>query len=74
MTDVIDNKLRKVWDDFTVKDTASYSTVLDTVSTNASDKAQLIALSFFGVYSGWNGKAYGEGNYKIGLTEQLEKS
>ena len=47
MTDVIDNKLRKVWDDFTVKDTASYSTVLDTASTNASDKAQLLALSFF---------------------------
>jgi len=70
MTDIIDNKLRMVWDDFTVKDTESYSTVLDTTSTTASDKAQLMALSFFGVYSGWNGKAYGEGNYTQGLTEQ----
>ena len=70
MTDTIDNRLRTIWDDFTVKDTASYSTVLDTASTNASDKAQLIALSFFGVYSGWNGKAYGEGKYTQGLTEQ----
>ena len=70
MTDTINNRLRMVWDDFTVKDTASYTTVLDTASTNSSDKAQLIALSFFGVYSGWNGKAYGEGNYTQGLTEQ----
>ena len=33
--------------------------------------ARLVALGFFGVYSGWNGKAYGEGSYLIlDLTEQ----
>ena len=70
MTEIVDTKLKKIWSDFTVKDTVSYSTVLDTASVNASDKAKTIALGFFGVYSGWNGKAYGEGNYKTGLTEQ----
>lgn len=70
MTEIVDTKLKKIWSDFTVKDTDSYSTVLDTASVNASDKAKTIALGFFGVYSGWNGKAYGEGSYTKGLTEQ----
>ena len=46
MTEIVDTKLKKIWSDFTVKDTVSYSTVLDTASVNASEKAKTMALGF----------------------------
>jgi hypothetical protein len=70
MTSHVEDRFKRVWDDFTVKDTDNYLTSLSVSTTTSSDTAKIIALSFFANYSGYDGTAYGEGEYNIGLTEQ----
>lgn len=70
MTDFVEDRFRRVWDDFIVKDLDNYLTNLSLSTTTSSDTAKIVALSFFRNYSGFDGTAYGEGVYNIGLTEQ----
>tara|TARA_B100001175_G_C19425502_1_gene598383 strand:- start:42 stop:941 length:900 start_codon:yes stop_codon:yes gene_type:complete len=70
MTTVIDERYRREWDDYVVKDTTNYETSLDVTNLNASEQARTVALGFFRNYSGFDQTAYGEGNYTTGLTEQ----
>jgi hypothetical protein len=63
-------KLQTVWSDFTVKDESLYSTQLELSTTIASESLKDLCLNFFGNYSGFNGTAYGEGFFDLGLTEQ----
>lgn len=72
MTDTVELSLQKIWNDFNVKDSTLYSTQLVLNDITASEKAKLIALNFFGRYTGYTGTAYGEGSYDTGLTEQQE--
>tara|TARA_B100001094_G_scaffold322825_1_gene372736 strand:+ start:1629 stop:2528 length:900 start_codon:yes stop_codon:yes gene_type:complete len=70
MTTVIDERYKREWDDYVVKDTTNYETSLDVTNLNASEQARTVALGFFRNYSGFDQTAYGEGNYTTGLTEQ----
>jgi len=70
MTTTIDERYRREWDDYVVKDTTNYETSLDVTNLNASEQARDVALGFFRNYSGFDQTAYGEGNYNTGLTEQ----
>ena len=68
--DTVENKFKKIWSDFTVKDETAYTTQLSLENVTSSENARLLALSFFASYSGFDTTAYGEGEYDIGLTEQ----
>ena len=70
MTNHVEDRYKRVWDDFIVKDLDNYLTNLNVSTTTSSDNAKILALSFFSNYSGFDGTAYGEGSYNIGLTEQ----
>lgn len=68
--DTVENKFKKIWSDFTVKDETAYTTQLPLENVTSSENARLLALSFFNSYSGFDTTAYGEGEYDTGLTEQ----
>lgn len=68
--DTVENKFKKIWSDFTVKDQTAYTTQLSLENVTSSENAKLLALGFFSSYSGFDTTAYGEGEYNIGLTEQ----
>ena len=68
--DTVENKFKKIWSDFTVKDETAYTTQLPLANVTSSENARLLALSFFNSYSGFDTTAYGEGEYDTGLTEQ----
>lgn len=68
--DTVENKFKKIWNDFTVKDETAYSTQLSLENVTSSENARLLALGFFSSYNGFDTTAYGEGEYDIGLTEQ----
>ena len=70
MTTIVDERYKREWDDYVVKDTTNYETSLDVTNLNASEQARTVALGFFRNYSGFDQTAYGEGNYTTGLTEQ----
>ena len=70
MTTLVDQRYKREWDDYVVKDTTNYETSLDVTNLNASEQARTVALGFFRNYSGFDQTAYGEGNYTTGLTEQ----
>tara|TARA_B100001778_G_scaffold300716_1_gene276284 strand:+ start:380 stop:1279 length:900 start_codon:yes stop_codon:yes gene_type:complete len=70
MTTIVDQRYKREWDDYVVKDTTNYETSLDVTNLNASEQARTVALGFFRNYSGFDQTAYGEGNYTTGLTEQ----
>ncbi len=70
MTTEIERRFQTVWTDYIVKDTTAYTTGISMDKVTASDNAILLALSFFGGYSGFDQTAYGEGNYDQGFTEQ----
>ena len=66
----VEDRFKKVWSDFTVRDETAYATKLDIAGVTSSDNARLLALSFFRDYNGFDGTAYGEGLYNFGMTEQ----
>ena len=70
MTTIVDERYKREWDDYVVKDTTNYETSLDVTNLNASEQARTVALGFFRNYSGFDQTAYGEGSYTTGLTEQ----
>lgn len=70
MTTTVEQRFRRNWSDFTVKDHTTYHTVLNIANVTSSQKAIDCALSFFSNYSGFDQTAYGEGSYTTGLTEQ----
>tara|TARA_B110000046_G_scaffold985_1_gene1077 strand:- start:14743 stop:15648 length:906 start_codon:yes stop_codon:yes gene_type:complete len=66
----VERQFQTVWSDYIVKDDTAYKTEIDLSLLTASPTAKDVALDFFNEYSGFDGSAYGEGTYAIGLTEQ----